>query len=231
MLRRVQQLLHTAFFPGLAADSALEADRPPLQLPVSLRTEPEVSLPPLPKPMAPLREADLFKLAPLKVYPVAPRAEVRVRCEAPSLSDICAEQSPTPLLRTLHEQARWFYEERTLTSELVTAGIVCKPLPALLDYQRIQIRVETVDAREVSLDLEVLEQPDAVILIGDVQPGHFSGSLLRIPTCTEVEVCFRIFLNTKSACALRLIPSGNETGLEAVNSEACFTPELQRIEV
>lgn len=272
MLRRFQQMLNTAFHPG-PADKAAQAailfseevarpERPPLQLPASLaappKPEPVTSLPPLPRPMAPL-QSEFFKAASLKAAPVrVSPPPVRAVSQAPSLAEICAEQAPTPLLKTLHEQARWFYEYRPAapsfsSSAVFTPIIRCTPLPGLLDYQRVQIFVESAQDEHISLDLEVAEQADALILIGDVQPGQYSGCRLRVPTNREIEVCFRIFAtqdqsreqnreksSTKETSekikntlknalkyALKLSPVEPESKLEPVLSEACFGAESQ----
>lgn len=253
MLRRFQQMLNTAFLPG-PADKAAQAailfseeqsrpERPPLQLPASLQAvpakpEPVTSLPPLPRPMAPL-QSEFFKAASLKAAPVRVSAPpVRAISQAPSLAEICAEQAPTPLLKTLHEQARWFYEYRPAAPSLSVNAVFkpiirCVPLPGLLDYQRVQIFVESTQDEHISLDLEVAEQSEALILIGDVQPGQYSGCRLRVPTNREIEVCFRIFATEVPSSAkaplyaLKLSPVEPTSKLEAVLSEACFVAESQ----
>lgn len=155
---------------------------------------------------------------------------------APSLAEICAEQAPTPLLKTLHEQARWFYEYRPAAPPLALSAVFkpiirCTPLPSLLDYQRIQIFVESHQDEHLSLDLEVAEQPEALILIGDVQPGQYSGCRLRVPANREIEVCFRIFApqsenpDHTSRFSLKLSPVEAASELEPILSEARFCAE------
>lgn len=244
MLRRVQQLLQTQLFrhsgtqPAQAQIHDCEQEsgqhRPSLQLPASLATkEPDkkVSLPPLPRPMGPLLSQSYERIAPIQTLTLTTPLPVRKESEAPSLAEICAEQAPTALIKTLHEQARWFYEYRPTRPQLIsgmsTSKITCRPLPTLLDYQRLQLKVEQPESEYISLNLEVESQPEAVILIGDVQPGQFSGSHLRIPTNREIEVCFRIFTSRETRCAIKLSPTDPDPVLSPIISDCCFSAETQ----
>jgi hypothetical protein len=258
MLRRFRELLHTSFLSHLPAEKADQAallfseqrpqtgpERPPLQMPVSLiKPEKVTSLPPLPRPMAPL-QTEFFKAASLKAAPVrTASAPARPQIQAPSLAEICAEQAPTSLLKTLHEQARWFYEYRPSAAahtplDVLKPIIRCTPMTGLLDYQRMQLFVESGHEEHISIDLEVDQQPEALVLIGDVQPGQFSSCRLRVPTNREIEVCFRIFAPQKGESqppekalyAIRLSPVESKSELEAVLSKACFSAEAELVAV
>lgn len=236
MFRRFQQFLQTRFFDPSASEQAHLCQNPaqkkpshihpPLQLPDSLtfkQSDKKVHLPPIPRPMGPLITPPSTRIPspPAQITPMSQESKT------PSLAEICAEQAPTPLMQILHEQARWFYTYPSSRKAISPSKITCQPLPTLLDYQRLQIKVEHPNSTYISLNLEIANQPDALVLIGDIQPGQFSGNRVRIPTNCEVEVCFRIFSNQETSCAIKLSPLEADSNLAPVISENCFNTKIQ----
>ena len=227
MLRRFQNLLQTVLTGPRDSSPSAEADElespgpltPPMISECSARA---ICLPQVISPMGPLPSEQLRPTWQPPNQPIS-----ALTSETPqglSLTEICAEQPLTPLLRSLHEQVRWFYEYRPTDSRLYptheTGHLSCQPLAALLDYQRLQIRTEGLPYSEIELMLEVMGPGEAMLKIGDIQPGTFEQQRLQIPCNQPIEICFRILSPSKGPFALRLIP--RQQGLQPVTSPICF---------
>lgn len=57
-----------------------------------------------------------------------PLPEDIIRCEGPSLNEICARQQPPALLQALHERARWFHEYPTRSPFLLSLEQRSQPI-------------------------------------------------------------------------------------------------------